>query len=138
MRRLTCVSASLMLVLAALAAPAAAAEVVKHSGIIVDVARDARTFVLAEVGPWRTRDGETVVTRRTITLAPDTAYAIATRAEGAPSGYPGDFVETPVGPEDVYLDDHVTVACRHEGKRWVALKVTVTGTPDPGDGGSGR
>ena len=66
------------------------------------------------------RQGETVITYRTITLAPETEFAIVARADTAPTGFPGDFVETRLGPEGVYLNDHVTVDCRHEGKRLVA------------------
>lgn len=108
-----------------LAGLSAAQPVVRHSGTIVSIADDARSFVLAEVGPWQLRDGATVLTRRTIWLAPDTAYAIVARAETAPSGFPGDFVERRIGPESVYLDDYVTVECRIEGQRLVARKVTV-------------
>jgi len=71
------------------------------------------------------RQGETVITYRTITLAPETEFAIVARADTAPTGFPGDFVETRLGPEGVYLNDHVTVDCRHEGKRLVALKIIV-------------
>jgi hypothetical protein len=115
------VFAGVLVTLVPLATPAAAVETVKHSGSIVSVADDAKTFVLAEVGPWRLRNGVTVVTHRTITLAPDTQFALVERAVEAPSGFAGDFVERRLGPEHVYLNDYVTVACRHEGQRLVAL-----------------
>ena len=117
-----------------LTASASAAETVKHSGLIVSIADDARTFVLAELGPWQVLNGKTVITYRTITLVPETAFAIVGRTDTAPSGFRGDFVETQVGPEDVYLNDYVTIDCRHEGKRLVALKITVTGLPAAGAG----
>jgi hypothetical protein len=120
------VSASVLVILLVLTASASAEESVKHSGSIVSIAENARTFVLAEVGPWQVRDGATVITYRTITLAPETAFAIVARADAAPSGFPGDFVETALGPEAVYLNDYVTVDCRHAGRRLVALKITVT------------
>jgi len=122
-------SASLLTMLLGLAAPASAEERMNHSGSIVFIAEDARSFVLAEVGPWQVRDGATVITYRTITVTPETEFAYVVRADPAPSGFPGDFVETPLGPEAVYLDDYVTVDCRHEGKRLVALKITVTEVP---------
>ena len=128
------VSASVLAILLALTASASAAESVKHSGSIVSIAEDARTFVLAEVGPWQVRKGATVITYRTITLAPETEFAIVARA-AAPSDFAGDFVESRLGPEDVYLNDYVTVDCRHEAKRLVALKITVT--EPAGDNGSG-
>ena len=34
--------------------------------------------------------------------------------------------ETPLGPDGIYLDDYVTIDCLHEGKRLIALKITVT------------
>lgn len=118
-----------------LTAPAGAAEIMKHSGSIVSIADDATTFRLAEVGPWRVRDGVTVLTYRTITLTPETVFAGITRVDKAPSGFAGDFVQTPLGFEDLYLNDHVTVECRHEGTRLIALKVVVTNWPAPDTGG---
>ena len=123
------------LILPGLTASASAGERVKHSGSIVSIAADAKTFVLAEVGPWQERKGATVITYLTITLAPETGYAIVARADQAPSGFPGDFVETPIGPESVYLHDYVTVDCRHEDKRLMALKITVTDVPAGDTGG---
>lgn len=113
------------------ALPADAQGHSRYSGTIVSIADDAKSFVLAEVGPWQLRDGRTVVTHRTITLAPETAFAVVLRSPQAPSGFPNDFVEFPVGPESVFLDDHVTVECRHVGQRLIAVKVTVTGVPTP-------
>jgi hypothetical protein len=72
------------------------------------------------------RNGMTVVTRRTITLEPGTELAIVARDVDTSSGFPGDFVETRLGPDGLYLNDDVTVDCRHEGRRLVALKITVT------------
>jgi len=65
---------ALVLVLT-LAGSASAREVVKHSGVIVDADEKVGTFVLAEVGPWQTRTGATVVTRRTIVFTRDTEFA---------------------------------------------------------------
>ena len=124
-------SAPILVILLGLTASAGAGERVKHSGSIVSIADDTGTFVLAEVGPWQVRDGATVITYRTITLAPETEFAIVARADAASSGFGGDFVETRLGPESVYLNDYVTVDCRHEGKRLVALKITVTELPAP-------
>lgn len=118
--------ASGLLVLLGLAASAPAAETMKHSGTIVSIAADGKTFVLAEVGPWQVRDGATLVTLQTITVAPGTEFAIVARESETSSGFPGDFVETRLGPDGVYLSDYVTVDCRHEGRRLMALKITVT------------
>lgn len=132
MKRRQILGPSLLVVLLALMAPASAADTVKYSGSIVSIAEDVGSFVLAEVGPWQIRRGETVVTRRTITLAPDTQYALIARADAAPSGFEGDWVETTIGPEHVYLHDHITVDCRSDGERLVARKITVIEVPDAG------
>jgi hypothetical protein len=128
--RHTAFALSVVTVLLFLTAPVSGEEIVKHSGVIVAIADDARTFVLAEVGPWQVRDGATVITKRTITLLPETTFAMVGRVDDAPSGFPGDFIEVPLGPEAVYLKDYVTVECRHEGKKMFAQKITVTELPD--------
>ena len=119
---------ALILVLA-LATSASAQEVMKHSGVIIDADEKASTLVLAEVGPWKTRAGATVITPLTIVFTPETEFAIAFRAEEPASGFPNDFVETPLEPWAVYVGDHVTILCRHDGTRLVALKLTVTDLP---------
>jgi hypothetical protein len=113
----------------ALAGPASGQVVEKHSGVIVDADEKAGTLVLAEIGPWKTRAGATVITRRTIVFTPETEFAIAFRAEEVASGFPNDFVEAPLEPWAVYVGDHVTIVCRHDGPRFVALKLTVTDLP---------
>jgi hypothetical protein len=123
------VSASVLIVTLAIAGSALGADVVKHSGTIVAIAPDATTFVLAEVGRSQGASARPVITRRTIALAPDTKFAIVRRAVTAPDGLPGEFVETPAGPEDVWLNNHVTVECRREGTRLVASKITVPAIP---------
>jgi hypothetical protein len=121
--------ASIVAVLLALAVPALAGDRVKHSGSIVSIADDGATFVLAEVGPWQVRAGATVITYRTITLTPATEFTIVARADAAPSGLAGDFVELQIESGGIYLNDYVTIDCHHEGKRLVALKITVTELP---------
>ena len=116
---------------------AGAGNVIRHSGSIASIADDERSFVLSEVGPWRGRSGGTATIHRTIALTPETEFAIVARAEAAPSGFAGDFVEMGMGVGSVFLNDYVTVECRHEGGRQVALKVTViyvrqARTDDPG------
>jgi hypothetical protein len=105
-----------------------AAEVVRHSGVIVDFDPGTDTIVLAELGPWTVRNGATVVTRQRIALTPDTAFRIAFRAEDA-AEFPGQFVETPIDRAGVYVDDWVTVECRHEGSRMIAVSITVVDLP---------
>ena len=82
--------------------------------------------MLAEIGPWQVRNGATVSTYRSITVAPETEFAIVARSDVAITRFRGDFVEVRVGREDVYLNDHVTIDCVHEGKRLIARKIIVT------------
>ena len=126
-------SGSVLAAVLGLALAASAAETARHSGFISAIAADARSFVLDELGPLRPgRDVASALTRRTITLTPSTEFVVVARVDEAPSGYRGDFVEVPVGPERVYLNDYVTVECRHEGKRLVAVKITVVEMPTAG------
>jgi hypothetical protein len=120
---------SLLFIMIGLTASASAGDRMRHSGSIHSVAEDGQTFVLAEVGPWQMRDGETVTTYRTITLTPDTEYVIVARADRGPNGLAGEFVELELESDGIYLNDYVTVDCRHEGKRLVALKITVIELP---------
>jgi hypothetical protein len=113
----------------ALAGSAGAQPLVKHSGVIVDANERAGSLVLAEVGPWRVRDGATVITYRTIVFTPQTEFTIVFRAEDPVTGFAGDFVETPLEAWAVYVGDHVTIDCRHDGTRLVAVKMTVTDLP---------
>lgn len=123
-RKLTEAMVTLLLLIAA-AGAAGAEERERHSGVIASINRNG-TFVLAEVGPWTTRDGATVITERTITLVDETQYAMAARVWDGTAAFPGGFAEWSVLPEDIYVGDYVTVECRRQGTRLVALKITVT------------
>jgi hypothetical protein len=116
-------------VVLALAGGAGAQPLERHSGVIVDANERAHTLVLAEVGPWQVRDGQTVITRRTITFTPQTQFVIAFRSEDPGNGFPGAFVEAPLEAWAVYVGDHVTIECRRDGTRLVAVKMTVTDLP---------
>jgi hypothetical protein len=118
--------AAIVVILVGLAASAGAAETMKHSGSIFAIGDDATTFVLAEVGPWEVRGGATVITYRTITVTPETRFAIVGRDADTASGFPGEFLEMPLGPDGIYLNDYVTIDCLHDGTRMIALKITVT------------
>jgi hypothetical protein len=130
MRRRARIAFVLSMILA-LNGSAGAEEVMRHSGSIVAIADDARTFVLAEVGPWQVRNGATVITYRTITLLPQTQFAFVGRMDDGASGFRGNFLEVPLEPDAVYLHDYVTVECRHEGTRLLALKITVIEGDEP-------
>jgi len=109
--------------------PAAGAEVQKHSGTVV--AKEPGVMRLAEIGPWQVKEGETVITYRTITVTPSTKFALAWRDEGAASGFPGDWVEEAVEPWDLLEGDFVTVECLHERGGLFALKITVVEMAEP-------
>lgn len=117
---------SIILVLGLLLASVAAAAPppVRHSGTVVSIDPARGVLVLAEVGPWRLDRGATVVTRRTIVLTPATKVDTFIRVN-APGAFAGDFIEVALDAADVSPGDVVTVECRHEAGRLVALRVTV-------------
>jgi hypothetical protein len=115
----------------ALAMPLQAGQIVKHSGSIVSVDPAAGTLVLAELGPWQVKDGQTVVTHRTVTMTAATAVALARRAPEGPTGFSGDFVETVRPRSALTPGDFVTIESEHEGTRIVALKITVADLQAP-------
>jgi hypothetical protein len=114
-----------------LASTAEAEKRMKHSGTIVSIDEKAGTILLAEVGPWQVRDGKTVITYRTIVVTPETAFAIVGRNNGGPNGWPGEYVESALPPDGLYVEDWVTVDCLHEGAKQIALKITVSEVFEP-------
>lgn len=121
-------ASSLVLVLAA---QGGAGDVVRHSGTIVNIDERTEAIVLEEIGPWRVASGKTLITLLKVAIAPDAPILLARRSARAPSGFGGDYVEEPMAPWGLAPGDFVTVECRHEGKRLVAIKVTVADTPGP-------
>jgi hypothetical protein len=107
---------------------AAGAEMVKHSGTLLAVDRTAGTVTLGELGPWRVERGVTQVDRLTVVVTSGTEFARVRRGEGD-AAYFRDWVEEPLAAWSVRAGDFVTIDCRHEGRRMVAVKVTVV-TPD--------
>jgi hypothetical protein len=101
-------------------------ERVTHSGTVVAIDDVAGTIVVAEVGSWKLRDGQPVITYRTITLTPDTEVMIAGRTYDTADPWDGPFIEGPLGRDALYLNDPVTVDCLHVGTRLIALKITIT------------
>lgn len=116
--------------LIAVALPVAvAADTQRHSGTVVSIDPPRGVMVLDEVGPWRIKEGQTVLTRRTITLTPTTTFAVYIRAD-VPGGFARDFLKVALDPEDVVPGDFVTVDCLHEGDRLVARSVSVAELAD--------
>lgn len=108
-----------------------AQEQMKHSGSILSIDEKAGTIVLAEIGPWKVRQGKTVITYRTITVTPETEFAIVGRDYATLDGFPGVFIEGALESDGVYVNDYVTVDCLHKGTRLIALKIMVTEVAEP-------
>ena len=97
-----------------------------HSGTVTAVDRAAGSVTIEEIGPWRVEGGQTVVTPITVRADGSTTWTRARRAAGAgPSGWDGELVEAPQGAWEVKPGDYVTVEVPREGKRGVAVRVTV-------------
>jgi hypothetical protein len=99
----------------------------RHSGSVVEVDQVAGAIVIDEIGPWRVEGGRTVVTRFTVKAEGSTAWARAQRVSGdGPSGWFGEFVVAPQGAWEVKPGDYLTIEVPREGKRPMALRVTVS------------
>jgi len=102
-----------------------------HSGTVVAVHPQKGTIVLGEVGPWHVKDGQTEITHRTIDVGPSTQFVMLQRSrEPGPSGWPGDFVEAPLGAWAVKGGDFVTVRVERKGKRPIATRIAVAVTAE--------
>lgn len=120
------------LALIALLAPGLAAAETRYTGTIMAVDKAGGTIVLGDVGPWRVKDGETQITRRTIAVAASTAFVSAKRAAGAgPGGWVGEWVETALPAWQLKPGYFATVAARREDDRLTALKITVVELGEP-------
>ncbi len=64
------------------AAPPDGQEPPKHSGVIVNVAPDAHTITVEEMGPWTGPD--TIPQRQTVKLTIHTRIELTSRSESAP------------------------------------------------------
>lgn len=105
---------------------AGATEAADFSGTVAAVNRDTGTIVIAEIGPWQVKGGQTLVTERTIAVAPSTRFVAVRRSrDTGPSGFTGEFVDVPLDPWAVKQGDFVTVRAVKAGDRLTALTVTV-------------
>ena len=125
MTRLWLIALASATILVATGPPVVAEQMAKYSGTVLAIDVAHGQLVLEEVGPWR--GGVTQRTRRTIALTPETEYAIGLRAN-PPGGFPGEFIEGPLHPTDIEVGDMVTVLCRKDGHRPVALKIIFADT----------
>jgi hypothetical protein len=107
------------------AVPAAdAARTTAYSGTVVAVDTQGSVLIVDEVGPWRLAQGQTVLTRRTVMVRPETTFNTFIRVN-VPGGFPGDFLEVALDAEDVTPGDFVTAECFLERGRLVAVRVTI-------------
>ncbi len=97
----------------------------KHSGVIVNVAPDAHTIALEEMGPW-TGPG-TIPQRQTVRLTSRTRIELTSRSGSAPTagGWPGDFTAAPLEATDLHPGDFATVTATKSGDEVVAESVAV-------------
>ncbi len=93
--------------------------------MIVDVARDAHTITVEEMGPWTGPD--TVPQRRTVRLTNQTRIELASRSENAPTagGWPGDFKASPLEATALHPGDFATVTATQSGGVLVAESIAV-------------
>ena len=115
-----------LVIVATLALTLGTAWASDHSGTVTAVDPDKRTIVIEEVGPWHVKDGQTEITRQTIAVAPSAQFVASKRtSEPGPAGWPGEFVEVPLGAWAVKPGDFVTVHVEKVRKRATATKITV-------------
>jgi hypothetical protein len=128
-RRATAARVAVLAVLAivAWAIPAwSAGREARYSGTVIAVDRAAGTIVVEGMGPWRVKDGVTQLERRTISVAPSAEFVRLKRASGvAPSGWTGDFIESPLPAWQVKAGDWVTVSLQPDAKRPTAIRIDV-------------
>lgn len=96
----------------------------RRSGRVMAVDDTAGLIVIDEVGPWQLRKGVTQVVRHTMIVTPSTKIVSHIRVNVA-GRFAGDFIEVPLALSDVPLGQFVTVECRREGGRFIALSIAV-------------
>lgn len=121
-------ASSLLLALVLVTGPAAlaadSAPTTTHSGTVVAVDAQDGMLIMEEVGPWRVEQGQTVVTRRTISLTSETKVNTFIRVD-VPGRFAGDFIEVDLDAEDITPGDFATAECVRERGRLVAVRVTL-------------
>ena len=113
-------------IIAALALTLGTAWAWDHSGTVMVVDPGNGILVIGEIGPWHVKDGKTEITRQTVVVEPSTQFVMTKRTrEPGPAGWPGEFVEVPLGAWAVKAGDFVTVHVEQKGTRRTATKITV-------------
>jgi Cu/Ag efflux protein CusF len=118
--RLT-IRATLVVLMAA--APALAADAVKHIGTVTAVDAAAHRITLDEAGAARGPDIK--LGRYAAQLDPGAQIALVERADMGTDGWPGGFVERPLGASDVRPGDYVTLTVEQRGGKPVVTRVEV-------------
>lgn len=109
--------------LMAMTVPAAADQTVRYAGTIRSIT--SGSLVLEDVGPWHGEKSATVITPRTIVLAPSTEFFVASRAEDGATRFPGDYQEVPAQRSDLKPGTFVSVECQPTREGCQSLKVTM-------------
>jgi hypothetical protein len=120
----------LLLAALVLAPVSPGAETVRHSGVVLDVDRQAGTIVLGELREWQAQRGIEIV-RRPVVIENATMFVRVRRQGEAPSGYRGDWTEERLDAWSVQAGDFVTVEGVYDGPRLVAMRITVVAGESP-------
>jgi hypothetical protein len=116
---------ALGLTLTLVAPSPARAQVVKHSGVLLDVDPEAGAIVLAEFGPWRLDAETTVITVWAIIVPRDTEFVLVRRLAEEPDGFAGAVVTEELEPWTIHRGDFAIVDCLHRGDWTIALRIVI-------------
>jgi len=102
-----------------------------YSGTVVSIDQAAGTIVVGDMGPLL-QNGKSQIVERRIQVTRSTEFVRLKRAAGAaPSGWIGDYVETPLPAWDVKPGEWVTITGEGGRQRMTADKVKVVDTSEP-------
>lgn len=113
------VSGILVLTWLLVAAPAGAAALEKHSGLVVEAA--GAQITIEEMGPWLGPDTKPM--RRTFQLTSATKVERFERTPEGSRGWPWSYVGRSLEPSDLRPGDFVTVTVDPAEQRNVAIEV---------------
>jgi len=96
--------------------PVGAADLQRHSGILVAIEDSRGLLKLEEMGPW-TGELESTIIRRELRLAPNFEVKLIKRdpAGTGEDGWRGGFAETPIAVSALRTGDYITVSTRRRG-----------------------
>ncbi|HEV8440336.1 MAG TPA: hypothetical protein VGT40_19790 [Methylomirabilota bacterium] len=99
-----------------------------YAGEVLAVDKGAGRIVVGDMGPLLD-NGKSEIARRNIQVTPSTQFVKVKRAnDTAPTGFGGDYVETPLPSWEIQPGDFVTVAVKPARGVPTALKITVVET----------